>query len=271
MAKTKPAKRKAAPPKSAKKKTRPAAAKPVKKAAPPKSAKKKTKPAAAKPVKKAASRHAVARAAAPRAAASRPAAPRAAAARPVAPRPLVARPSLPRPAAKPKAKSKPAAAPVHPKVVGLEPLPPGQEEHYARPDLEYFRSIIGEQRLEAVEELESLSERLMDTMTGEYVNENSPYSLHMAEQGTDAMEREKAFLQAQRTNDYIKKLDEALKRIDEGTYGVCVICNRLIEKQRLIAVPVTQKHVSCKNLEAEKPQPPKRENEPLHHFPETNS
>jgi DnaK suppressor protein len=61
------------------------------------------------------------------------------------------------------------------------------------------------------------------------------------------MEREKQYLQAQRTSDYIKKLDEALERIDRGTYGICVVCGDLIEKERLMAVPITQKHVSCKN------------------------
>ncbi|MDP4229364.1 MAG: hypothetical protein Q8916_03045, partial [Bacteroidota bacterium] len=60
-------------------------------------------------------------------------------------------------------------------------------------------------------------------------------------------EREKHFLQAQRTSDYIKKLDEAIERIQRGTYGICVICGNLIEKQRLFAVPITQKHVLCKN------------------------
>jgi len=38
-----------------------------------------------------------------------------------------------------------------------------------------------------------------------------------------------------------------LERIERGTYGICVICGKLIEKQRLQAVPITQKHVDCKN------------------------
>ena len=121
---------------------------------------------------------------------------------------------------------------------------------YSKKDLEQFRTIILEKRDEILEDLQSLKEQMLDTSTGEYINENSPYSLHMAEQGTDAMEREKTFLYAQRENKFLGYLDEALKRIDNGTYGVCVECIEepqhlcetcpLVPKARLIAVPHTQ-------------------------------
>ena len=68
-----------------------------------------------------------------------------------------------------------------------------------------------------------------------------------AEQGTDAMEREKTFLQAQRTNDYIKKLDEAMIRIHNGTFGVCRVCRLRLDSRRLMAVPVTQVCTVYKN------------------------
>jgi len=117
---------------------------------------------------------------------------------------------------------------------------------YSAKDLEMFRKVIMEQRAEASEEFDIISQQLMDT-SGEFDGENQSFALHTAEQGSDAMEREKHFLQAQRTSDYIKKLDEALERIQRGTYGICIICGNLIEKQRLFAVPITQKHVDCKN------------------------
>jgi DnaK suppressor protein len=117
---------------------------------------------------------------------------------------------------------------------------------YSAKDLDMFKKVIMEQRAEASEEFDIISQQLMDT-SGEFDGENQSFALHTAEQGSDAMEREKHFLQAQRTSDYIKKLDEAVERIGRGTYGICVICGELIEKQRLYAVPITQKHVHCKN------------------------
>ena len=121
---------------------------------------------------------------------------------------------------------------------------------FGKKDLEQFRAIILEKRDEILEDLQSLKEQMLDTSTGEYINENSPYSLHMAEQGTDAMEREKTFLYAQRENKFLGYLDDALKRIDNGTYGVCIECVEepqhlcetcpLVPKARLVAVPHTQ-------------------------------
>lgn len=118
---------------------------------------------------------------------------------------------------------------------------------YSKDVLEHFRNIIITQKKELIEEIESLTGRMLDSTAGEGNEDNSIYSLHMADQGTDAMEREKNYLLAQRNDDHIRRLDEALKRIDNGTYGICVVCGKLIEKERLEAVPTTQKHVECKN------------------------
>jgi len=121
---------------------------------------------------------------------------------------------------------------------------------YSQKDLEHFKTIIIEKREEILEDLQSLKEQMLDPTTGEYINENSPYSLHMAEQGTDAMEREKTFLYAQRENKFLGYLDDALKRIENGIYGICIECIDepqklcetcpLIPKARLEAVPHTQ-------------------------------
>jgi DnaK suppressor protein len=113
-------------------------------------------------------------------------------------------------------------------------------------DLQHFRTIILEKRKETVEELDTLKESMMDVTTGEYVSENSTYSLHM-EQGTDAMEREKTFLFASRGSKFVNQLDDALIRIDAGSYGVCRICSLLIPKERLEAVPTAQTCAEFKN------------------------
>jgi DnaK suppressor protein len=127
---------------------------------------------------------------------------------------------------------------------------------YGKKDLEHFRKIILDKRDEILEQLQNLKEQMMDPTTGEYINENSPYSLHMAEQGTDAMEREKTFLYAQRENKFLSYLEDALKRIDLGTYGLCLDCIDepqhlcptcpLIPKARLEAVPHSQLCVQMK-------------------------
>lgn len=133
---------------------------------------------------------------------------------------------------------------------------------YGKRDLEHFRQIILEKRDEIIEQLQNLKEQMLDPTTGEYINENSPYSLHMAEQGTDAMEREKTFLYAQRENKFLGYLEDALKRIDAGTYGICVECIDepqhlcetcpLIPKERLEAVPHSQHCLPIKQRQEKK-------------------
>jgi DnaK suppressor protein len=116
---------------------------------------------------------------------------------------------------------------------------------YSQQELAHFKEIILQKKKEILEELESLKESMMDVTTGEYVSENSTYSLHM-EQGTDAMEREKTFLFASREGKFLNYLEDALKRIEKGDYGHCVDCGKLIEKERLEAVPHAQLCVQCK-------------------------
>jgi len=133
---------------------------------------------------------------------------------------------------------------------------------YTKKDLEHFRKVILDKQKEIREQLQNLQEQMKDPTTGEYINENSPYSLHMAEQGTDAMEREKTFLYYQRENKFLSYLDDALKRIDAGTYGLCLECIDepkhlcptcpLIPKARLEAVPHSQQCVQIKMLQEKK-------------------
>lgn len=133
---------------------------------------------------------------------------------------------------------------------------------YSKKDLDHFRTIILAKRDEIIEQLQNLKDQMLDPTTGEYINENSPYSLHMAEQGTDAMEREKTFLYAQRENKFLGYLEDALKRIDAGTYGICVECIDepqhlcptcpLIPKARLEAVPHSQLCLPIKQRQEKK-------------------
>lgn len=133
---------------------------------------------------------------------------------------------------------------------------------YSKKDLDHFKEIILEKRDEILEQLQNLREQMLDPTTGEYINENSPYSLHMAEQGTDAMEREKTFLYAQRENKFLGYLEDSLKRIDNGTYGICLECIEepqhlcptcpLIPKARLEAVPHSQLCLPMKQKQEKK-------------------
>lgn len=117
---------------------------------------------------------------------------------------------------------------------------------YSDEDLEMFRSVIEMNRMEAVDELRMLKERLDDLNKNTSIEDNMAYSDHMAEHGAEALEKEKTYAQLQRVTEYIQKLNDALSRIDDKTYGICRVCNCLIAKERLLAVPITTLSASYK-------------------------
>lgn len=115
---------------------------------------------------------------------------------------------------------------------------------YNDEELEYFRNIILNKRKEAQKELDSLQKSLKESM--ESGSDESAYSFHMADAGTDAQEREKTYMLFNRTRKFIRYLDDALTRIDNKTYGVCKVTGKKISKGRLEAVPHTQLSIDAK-------------------------
>ena len=67
--------------------------------------------------------------------------------------------------------------------------------------------------------------------------------------GTPGMEREKAFMFASKSGRLLHHVDEALRRIRKGTYGICVECGSPISAERLTAVPHARLCIKCKEAE----------------------
>lgn len=126
------------------------------------------------------------------------------------------------------------------------PAPRDPKIKYSDSELEEFKSVIMDARDEALDELSMLKDRIDDLNESDSAEESMIYSMHMGDQGSEAQEKEKTYAQIQRINEYLKKLDDALSRINEKTYGICRVCGILIAKQRLLAVPITTLSASFK-------------------------
>lgn len=88
-----------------------------------------------------------------------------------------------------------------------------------------------------------LRERLLHQMDGlakESAEELAGYSLHMADSGTDNFDRDFALSLLSSDQDAIYEIEEALKRIEKNTYGVCELTGKSIPKARLEAIPWTR-------------------------------
>jgi len=88
-----------------------------------------------------------------------------------------------------------------------------------------------------------LRERLRNQMNGlakESAEEMASYSLHMADSGTDNFDRDFALSLLSADQDAVYEIEEALKRIEKGTYGICELTGKQIPKTRLDAIPWTR-------------------------------
>ncbi len=117
-------------------------------------------------------------------------------------------------------------------------------------ELKYFSDLLIKKKEEVRKNLDYLKNVVLNSTTKEASGDHSSYSFHMADQGTDAMEREKAFLFASRDEKYLKQMDEALSRIENNTFGVCRACGKDIGHERLEAVPTTTICFDCKVAES---------------------
>jgi DnaK suppressor protein len=116
-------------------------------------------------------------------------------------------------------------------------------------DLEKFEKLLLKRRQEVMREMGLLRKSVADATTKESTGDHSSHSYHMADQGTDAMEREKTFMFASKSHRFLHHIDEALRRIKDKSFGRCLRCGEQISTQRLTALPHARFCIKCKEAE----------------------
>ncbi len=110
-------------------------------------------------------------------------------------------------------------------------------------DLKFFEEMLIEKRRELVT---SQSESDKAETFKSQVQAGDGGESNSADLATDYNALETNFSLAAREGKYLVYLEEALKRIKKGTFGICKVCGQIIPKARLIAVPTATKCVNCK-------------------------
>jgi len=124
------------------------------------------------------------------------------------------------------------------------------KDKYSKKDLARFKKEIQKRIDELNGNMDGIRDDLnIDSKGNASLAQDSVYSVHMADAGTDSYEREKGFHLMNRENDYINFLNLALQRIDSGEFGICAICGKKIPEERMMEVPNATKCVSCKEGE----------------------
>ncbi|MCH9014109.1 MAG: TraR/DksA C4-type zinc finger protein [Gemmatimonadetes bacterium] len=116
--------------------------------------------------------------------------------------------------------------------------------------LSHLEKRLLEERDRVIKELQ----RYGESFSGELQSADgdlSSYSFHMADQGTDAMEREKQFLFASKEGRYLWHVNEALRRLYESPkkFGICQECGEPVGFERLDALPHARLCIKCKAKE----------------------
>ena len=112
-----------------------------------------------------------------------------------------------------------------------------------------YEKLLLAKRKQLIEEMGLLKKNSFDSTLKENTGDLSSYSYHMADQGTDAMEREKAFMFASKSGRLLHHIDEALRRLRSDKFGNCIECGNPIDSARLEAVPHARMCIKCKEAE----------------------
>lgn len=116
-------------------------------------------------------------------------------------------------------------------------------------DYKEFEQRLIDERRKIMKEMGYLENTVLKVNQRDSSGDLSGYSFHMADVGTDAMEREKAFLFASSEGRLLMEIDEALRKVYAGEYGSCEVCEKPISRARLEAMPYVRLCLSCKEQE----------------------
>ncbi|MFY0593173.1 TraR/DksA family transcriptional regulator [Roseivirga sp.] len=119
-----------------------------------------------------------------------------------------------------------------------------EKNRYSANELSEFEALIKEKIDKAKVELNELKKSL--TKSGDSGDDISNNSTKVLEDGADTMEKENLNQLAARQQKFINNLENALIRIKNGTYGICIDTGNLISKERLMAVPHTMHSIAAK-------------------------
>ncbi len=120
---------------------------------------------------------------------------------------------------------------------------PGKK--FLKKDLQIFRELLLKQKERILDGIKHISDDTLKKSPKDAAGDMSGYTLHMADVATDSYDRE--FSLGLASNDRIEllQIEDAIKRIEDGTYGWCQLCKKLIAKTRLKAVPFAMMCLKC--------------------------
>ena len=119
-------------------------------------------------------------------------------------------------------------------------------------ELNEFKKLVVKKKDAALDEIKHISEDTLKKSQKEASGDISGYTYHMADVATDTYDREFSLGLASNERKFIYELDDALKKIEDGTFGFCEDCKTPISKTRLKAVPYARFCLKCQEKKEKK-------------------
>lgn len=126
------------------------------------------------------------------------------------------------------------------------------KKKYTKSDLKEFKKIVLKRKEEVLGDLKHISDDTLGKSQKEASGDISGYTYHMADVATDNYDREFSLGLASGERKSLYELDDALKRIEDGTFGICDDCKSTITKIRLKAVPSARLCIKCQQKREKK-------------------
>lgn len=115
-----------------------------------------------------------------------------------------------------------------------------------------YRELLLKLKERITEGIKHISEDTLKKSQKDAAGDISGYTLHMADVATDAYDREFSLGLASNDRNALIQIEDAIKKIDEGNFGICEQCGKSIAKTRLKAVPFTRLCLKCQQRQEKK-------------------
>ena len=112
-------------------------------------------------------------------------------------------------------------------------------------ELNYFKEKLISEKEEVKETLEANKNFIGNSNLKEDLSELSSYDNHPADSASEVFEQEKSFSLEKHSAKYLADIEESLKKIEDGSYGICDYCGQYIGYERLDAHPTAKLCIDC--------------------------
>jgi len=122
----------------------------------------------------------------------------------------------------------------------------------SKKELDEYKKQLNKRKTEILDSIDHASEETIKKSQKDAAGDISGYTFHMADVATDTYDREFSLGIVSNERQALYELGDALKRIEDGTYGICEDCKEPIAKTRLKAVPSARLCLACQEKREKK-------------------